>query len=106
MEHLWDDKTPENTPVIAFKWRDIRKVERWDSNEEEVRPARKLVSAGFLLYHGPDPDEPDSIVTVIAETWDGEEETWHGITCFPAEVSYVEKDSDPRHPTSGEVGSR
>jgi len=86
MDDLWKDRTPENTPLIAVNWRDIRAVSRWDDDEEEVRPARKLITAGFLLYEGPDPEELEADILVIAETWDGEEEGWYGITCFPKEV--------------------
>lgn len=86
MDELWAHKTPANTQLVAFGWRDIRKVERWDGGDEEVRPARKLLQAGFLLYEGVDPREPTQEIVVIAETWDGEEESWHGITCFPKVV--------------------
>lgn len=87
IDDLWKDRTPENTPLIAFHWADIRTVSRWNDEEEEVRPARKLVTAGFLLYEGPDPEQPEEEIVVLAETWDGEDEGWYGITCFPKRVN-------------------
>jgi len=86
LDDLWKDKTPANVPLIAFNWADIRKVERWDDDSAPVRPARRLLQAGFLLYEGIDPDDPSEEIVVLAETWDGEEQSWHGITCFPKNV--------------------
>lgn len=84
MDHLWKGRTPENTELIALRWADIRNVQRWDDGDEsEVRPARKLQTAGWLLYEGIDPADPTEEIIVLAATWDGEEGTWHDITCFP-----------------------
>jgi len=86
LEDLYAHKTPGDSPVISFGWRDIRKCELWDGEDEEVRPARQLWQAVYLLYDGIDPGEPEAEVIIVAETYDGEEGTWHGVTCYPKVV--------------------
>jgi len=83
MDELWADKTPSNTIVVAVEWADIRNVSRWDDGNEEVRPARKLSTTGWLLHDGIDPDDPEEEIVIIAATYDGEEKTWADITTFP-----------------------
>jgi hypothetical protein len=81
----WENETPETVPQVVVHWRDIRDCTSyaWDEEDEEIRPARKLQTIGWLLYQGPDPKEPDVMVTVIARTYDGEEKRWAEYSVFP-----------------------
>jgi hypothetical protein len=83
IDDLIANKTPQNSQLVPVHWADIRTVSRWDDPYEDIRPARKLWTACWLLHDGVDPDEPTEEIVVVAGTWDGEEETWHDITCFP-----------------------
>ena len=83
LEKLWENKTPLDCPVVVIQWADIRTADRWNEEDEEVRPARKLTTPGYLLYDGIDPLDPSEEIVVIAGTYDAEEESWHTFTCFP-----------------------
>lgn len=87
---LWENKNPHNTPLVAFNWRDIRSTDHWSDDSEEIRPARRLVSAGYILYQGPDPQDPESEIVVLGNHYDWEEESWSEFTCFPATVPRIE----------------
>lgn len=89
-QDLWKDRTPHNTPLVAFMWRDIRSTDHWSDDSEEIRPARKLTSAGYILYQGPDPAEPDETIIVLGNHYDWEEEMWAEFTCFPESVPRFE----------------
>ena len=83
MDELWAKRTPNNSQMVSVHWADIRTVSRWDDETEEVRPARRLQTIGWLLYEGVDPEDPAFEIVVVAGTWDGEEKAWFDITCFP-----------------------
>ena len=51
-----------------------------------MRPSRKLVTLGWLLYKGPDPKESDAEIVIIARTYDYEENRWAEFTAFPQVV--------------------
>jgi len=80
---LWAGKTDRNTPLVAIHWADIRSVDRWNDDDEEIRPARKIRHGGYLLYEGVDPVEPTEEIVVLAQVYDAEENTWHGFTVIP-----------------------
>lgn len=83
MREKWAHLTPANAPRVAVGWRDIRDTPAWDDDEEPVRPARRLETLGWLLYEGPDPEEPEAYITVIARTYDWEEKRWCEYTTYP-----------------------
>jgi len=83
IEALWAHRTHLNTPLVSVQWADIREVSRWNDDTEEVRPARKLHQAGFLLYEGIDPGDPGEEIVVLGQVYDEEEGTWHGLTSIP-----------------------
>lgn len=85
-ESLWEGKTPANTPMVAFHWRDIRSADHWGDTDTTIRPARRIISAGYVIYDGIDPDEPDAEIIVLANHYDEEEECWSEYTCFPKVV--------------------
>ena len=81
----FEDKNPDNSTHVVVTWRDIRTISSW-SEEEDIRCCRKLKSTGWLLYEGPDPQEPEYEILVIATVYDYEEERWADITVFPKTV--------------------
>ncbi|HUW12097.1 MAG TPA: hypothetical protein VM537_20385 [Anaerolineae bacterium] len=83
LEKLWEGKTPKDCKVVVIQWADIRSIDRWNDSDEEVRPARRLTTPGYLLYEGIDPADPQEEIVVTAGTYDAEEETWHSFTCYP-----------------------
>lgn len=84
MQDLWADKTPDNTDLVTILWRDIRSVYNWSEDSTvELRPCRAITTVGWLLYEGPDPEEPESIITVIASTYDAEVDAWSDYTFYP-----------------------
>ena len=85
-DRLWAGRTPENTPLVKFEWKDIRSTDRWNDEEETVRPARRIASAGYIVYEGPDPHDPAEDVVILANHYDYEEERWSEFTCFPVTV--------------------
>jgi hypothetical protein len=86
MTEKWQHLTPKNAQRAIVSWRDIREIGAWDDDTEEIRPARRLETIGWLLYEGPDPFEPDSDVLVLAKTYDWEEQRWADYTAFPKVV--------------------
>jgi hypothetical protein len=44
------------------------------------------VSAGYLLYDGQDPHEPDAEIIIIGNHYDYEEGKWSEFTCYPKVV--------------------
>jgi hypothetical protein len=82
-QDLWKGKTPSNTPMVSFDWRDIRSTDHWGDDSEAIRPARRITSAGYLLYDGIDPGDPEAEIIVLGNHYDWEEESWSEFTCFP-----------------------
>jgi len=83
---LWEGRTPANTLLVEFRWRDIRSTDHWGDDSATIRPARRLSSAGYVLYDGVDPDEPEAEIIVLGNHYDWEEEMWAEFTCFPKSV--------------------
>jgi hypothetical protein len=83
--HLWQDRTPENTPIVAVKWRDIQGIDNWNE-DDEVAPARNCHTIGYLLYEGPDPKDKAHDMTVIASWYIYDEDEWSHYVVFPSEV--------------------
>ena len=86
---LWEKRTPDTTPLIPFDWRDIRSTDHWAGQEEDIRPARRITSAGYLLYDGEDPGEPEAEIIVIGNHYDWEEEMWSEFHVFPKFVPRI-----------------
>ena len=68
---------------MEIHWADIRTTDNCNDDSEDVRPARKLSTPGYLLYDGVDPADPGEEIIILAGTYDGEEKSWHTITCIP-----------------------
>lgn len=85
-EHLWEQRTPDNSKMIAWEWRDIRTTDHWTDDSESVRPARRIVSAGYLLYDGVDPHDGNAEIIIIGNHYDYEEGRWSEFTCYPKSV--------------------
>ncbi len=83
---LWEGVTPATTPLVEFQWRDIRSSDHWADDSATIRPARRISSAGYILYDGIDPDEPDAEIIVVGNHYDWEEESWSEFTCYPKVV--------------------
>jgi hypothetical protein len=83
--HLWSGKVPANTQVVGINWRDIQYVDNWNE-DSEVAPARYLFTIGYLLYQGPDPKDTSNDITVIAGTYDYDNDKWADFTVFPSVV--------------------
>jgi len=83
---LWENKTPDNAPLVRFMWRDIRRTDHWSDTDEAIRPARKLATAGWILYDGVDPGDPGNEIVVLGNHYDYEEERWADFHCFPKQV--------------------
>jgi hypothetical protein len=83
---LWKGRTPANTQLVAFQWRDIRAVNHWNDESDPIRPARHITTAGYILYEGIDPDEPTEEIVVLGNHYDWEEERWSEFHCFPKKV--------------------
>lgn len=85
-ERLWAGATPDTAKLVAWEWRDIRSTDHWASEEDTIRPARRIVSAGYLLYDGIDPHEPAAEIVVVGNHYDYEEGRWSEYTCYPKAV--------------------
>jgi len=83
--HLWSEKQPDNTQIVGIKWRDIQYVDNWNE-DDEVAPARHLLTIGYLLYVGPDPKDSAHSITVIAGTYNHDADKWADFTVFPSTV--------------------
>ena len=95
MQELWNDRTPDNTQVVVINWRDIRSVYNWQEDSSvELRPCRDMLTVGWLLYEGDDPEEEGATLTVLAGSYDAENDTWSEYTFFPHMVKKGEKRYD------------
>ena len=83
--HLWADRTPKNSPIVAVRWRDIQGIDNWNE-DDEVAPARSVLSIGYMLYEGPDPKDPTQKMTVIARTYVEDTSEWADFYAFPTSV--------------------
>ena len=83
--HLWDGKVPGNSQIVGITWTDIQYVDNWNE-DMEVAPARYLLTIGYLLYQGPDPKDEQRDITIIAGTYDHDNEKWADFTVFPTVV--------------------
>ncbi len=83
--HLWDARLPDNTQIVGINWRDIQYVDNWNE-DSEVAPARDILTIGYLLYKGPDPKDQANEITIIAGTYDFDNEKWCDFTVFPTVV--------------------
>lgn len=84
--HLWANKTPDNSQVVGVHWVDIVDISNWNEDEFVVEPARGQYSLGYLLYEGPNPQDPEHDMTVIAVAYDTIQKRWSSYTVFPSEV--------------------
>jgi hypothetical protein len=85
-QDLWAGKTPDNSAMVGFRWRDIRSTDHWNDDSGTIRPARHICSAGYIVYDGTDPGEPTCDIIVLANHYDYEEERWAEFTVFPKTV--------------------
>jgi hypothetical protein len=85
-QELWDHITPDNALPFALEWKDIRSTDHWADTGDEIRPARRIVSAGYVLYVGEDPGDPGHNILVLGNHYDYEEQMWSEFTSYPLEV--------------------
>ena len=85
MKEKWHHLTPQNAQRVVVAWRDIHEISAWNDDDTTVGPVH-LDTIGWMVYEGPDPDEPESSLVVIAKTYDYNDRRWADYTVFPRTV--------------------
>ena len=85
IKEKWQHLTPANAPQVIVSWRDIHEISSWNEETIHLGPVH-LETIGWLLYEGPDPNDPGSSLTIIAKTYDYEDRRWAEFTIFPQTV--------------------
>jgi hypothetical protein len=105
LTYPWSTLTPHDVPQAVVSWRDIRYISAWDIPDEEIRPARRLDTLGWVLHDGPDPGDPSIEIIVTAGTYDWEEHRWSDYTVYPKLViKKVDSGDNRRVPETSRVG--
>ena len=72
---MYEDLTPENTPIVRVNWSDIVTVDNWGEDDETVQPIESL-TIGYLLEDTP-------TMVVVAASYDYRAERWGTKHAFP-----------------------